>query len=189
MEEEAVPEGDDALFAYNLRKLRERAGMSQAALADAMRARGRPWHQSTTGRIETGRQPPSYSDARAAAAIFGVPVERFAWKPGEANAVDWLDMESGRLKGSFTATAHAVAAQLSAARLAGRALEGTAGYATPRVLEARETLEDAIREYGAVEDAVEEGLELDRNLHESGEENDGTEDTQSEPGLVDQQRA
>ncbi len=157
MDEEDVPESGDGLFGYNLRRLRERDRMSQAALTAAMRDRNWPWHQSTVYRIESGKQPATFWEARDLAAIFGVVLERFTWKPGDANAIDWLDMATRRLQGRYAETKNAVTAQRSAVGLAGRALEDTAGHTAPRVLEARQILEKAIKHYGNVDAAVEEG--------------------------------
>jgi transcriptional regulator with XRE-family HTH domain len=183
-----LPEGDDALFGYNLRKLRERAGMSEVALADAMREHGRPWHQSTVGRVQSGQQPAKYADAVALAAIFGVPLEQFRWKTGEANAIGWLDMAAERVQAQFNETARAVAAQIAAGSLAEQALEGTVRYSTPRALEARQILEDVMEEYCPIDAAVDAGIQMYQSMHDDEEgETDG--DTESEPGIVDQQRA
>jgi transcriptional regulator with XRE-family HTH domain len=167
-----LPESGDAVFGYNLRKMREKAGMAQAALADAMRGRGRPWYQSTTGRVESGKQPATYADAVALAAIFGVTLERFRWKPGEGNAIDMLDMAADRLRHAFHETARTIAAQRSAEALAGRALDDSSQYKHPRVLDARESLEQTIEEYGPVESAVAEGNRIYESLHEGGEGDD-----------------
>jgi transcriptional regulator with XRE-family HTH domain len=186
MDDEDVPESRDGLFGYTVRRLREKAGLSQAALAAAMQERDWPWHQSTIYRVESGRQTVSFWEARDLAAIFGVPLERFSWKTGEANAIDWLDMAAHRLASSFAATKLAVTAQLSAVTLAERALEDTAKYTAPRVVEAREDLMHAIEEYGPVEFAVEDGIRAYEGRHEDGEDDksDGEAPAAESPGTA-----
>ncbi len=58
----------------NLRTLRERAGMSQAAVAAAMTERGHSWHQSTVARVETAAQSLRLREAVDLAAILQVPL-------------------------------------------------------------------------------------------------------------------
>jgi len=76
----------DARLAENVRKMREQAGMSQAALAEQMRKRGHNWLQQTVGRIESGTQPVRYSEAVALAAILGASLNQFMWSPPEVTA-------------------------------------------------------------------------------------------------------
>src|SRR3974390_3268705 len=59
----------EELFGMNLRILRERAGISQSALAAAMTKQGISWHQQTVGRVEAGQQSVRFHEARQLAAI------------------------------------------------------------------------------------------------------------------------
>src|SRR4051812_21058121 len=79
----------DARLAENVRKLREKAGMSQTALAEQMRERGHNWHQQTVGRVESGTQPVRYSEAVALGAILRASLNQFTWSPPEVTA-DYL---------------------------------------------------------------------------------------------------
>lgn len=189
--QENKPETIDRRLAEALRSLRERAGMSQSALAAAMAERGHLWHQQTVGRAEAGQQQIRFAEAVALARIFGVALERFTWASGDANAIDWLDMHADRLRGCFSDTARAVAAQISAGELAKRSIGTVAGRTAPRVLEALELLEHAIEEYGPLQNAFDEGVRMYEEMHEHGgdEEDDDGGDAESEPGLVDQREA
>ena len=68
----------------NLRALREHQGMSQAALATAMRERGWSWHQTTVVRVEGGQQQPGYGEVVDLAVILGVSLARLSYATGEA---------------------------------------------------------------------------------------------------------
>lgn len=185
------PEAIDQRAAEAVRTLRERDGMSQSGLAEAMRARRIQWHQQTVGRVEAGRQELRLPELVALAGIFGVPLERFTWSVGDANAMDWLDVAAERLRRCYEDTAHAVTAQISAVRLAERALEDTEKHTAPRVLQAREIVQEAIEGWGDIEAAVEEGHRIYAGLPEQDDEEgegDGG-DAESEPGLVDQRQA
>jgi transcriptional regulator with XRE-family HTH domain len=173
MDEEDVPESGDGLFGYNMRKLRERAGLSQAALAIAMQERSWPWHQSTIYRIESGRQTVSFWESRDLAAILGVSPERFAWKPADANAADALYMSASRVRGCAEEVVGTVTALLSARTLAQRAIEDTAQYDSPRVRDAREVLDDTL---GAcdLEAAIAEGVrQYEEMTRDDGEDDEG----------------
>ena len=185
------PEAIDQRAAEAVRTLRERDGMSQAGLAAEMAKRGIPWHQQTVGRIEAGRQSLRTAELHALAGIFGVAMERFTWSVGDANAMDWLDVAAERLRNCYADTAHAVTAQISAVRLAKRALEDTEKHTATRVLQARKIVQEAIEGWGDEVAALEEGRRIYAGLpeqdDEKGEGNGG--DAESEPGLVDQRQA
>lgn len=101
----------------NLRALRERKGMSQAALAKAMKDRGWPWHQTTVARIESGRQPLGFGETVDAADILGVKTDRLTWAGPEASESASVVAAHGRLREAWRETALA-AARLRAARAA-----------------------------------------------------------------------
>lgn len=189
--EEEPPDSGDALFGHNVRKLRERAGLSQPGLADAMRERGHPWHQSTVYRVESGKQPVGYWAARDLAEILRTSTDSFAWKPAEANAADHLYMEAGRVRGSARDLMHAVGAMLAARGIAGRVLENTAKYDSARLHDARAEVEDALSTYELV-DVINEGIRQYEDMREGdgegeGEGDDG--DAQGEPRVDDQRGA
>lgn len=186
---ETSPEVVNQHAAEAVRSLRERHGMSQDALADEMSKRDIKWLQQTVGRVESGRQALRLAELVALAAIFGVPIERFTWKPADARAADWLDMAANRLRGAFEDTVRAVVVQQSAEALAERAIEDTAHHQEPLVVEAREIVRDAITNYGPLEAAFDEGVRMYQERHGSeGGDGDGG-DAESEPGLVDQRQA
>jgi transcriptional regulator with XRE-family HTH domain len=76
----------DARLAENVRRLREQAGMSQAALAGHMREHGHNWHQQTVGRAESGSQQVRYSEAVALAGILHASLNQLTWSPPEVTA-------------------------------------------------------------------------------------------------------
>ena len=183
-------EGANRHLADNLRALRERKGMSQPALAAAMNEHGIQWHQQTVARIESGQQRAKWDEVVALGVILGVAMERFTWPPAESNAADHLYMEAGRIRGSARDLMHAVGAFLSARSMAGRARESTAKYDSPRVRDAREELEDALRDYELV-DVVNEGIRQYEELKHGSDDEGGDDggDAEGEPGLVDQREA
>ena len=165
-------EGANRHLADNLRALRERKGISQPALAEAMKERGIAWHQQTVGRVEAGQQRVKWDEAVALSAIFSVPLERFTWPPGEANAADALYASAERIRHQARELVKAVGSLLSARRLAERAQEDTAKYVSPRVDDARETLADVLGSHDLV-DVVNEGIRGHAERFGSSEEGDG----------------
>lgn len=65
--------GDDAaVIAENIRRLRKEKGLSQAALAAAMREADQGhWHQTTVSRVERGAQRLNLDEAEALGEILG----------------------------------------------------------------------------------------------------------------------
>lgn len=62
----------DRTLSQNVTRLRKVCGLSQAALAEAMRERGQGhWRQTTVSRIETAKQAVSVGEAVELAAILG----------------------------------------------------------------------------------------------------------------------
>lgn len=110
--------GDQAVgerLAANLRALREHQGMSQAALARAMKERGHPWHQPTVFRAETGVQAVTIEEATGLAVILGVPLDRLTWATGELADRMVAEMAITRLREAAEEAASALA-RLHAAR-------------------------------------------------------------------------
>ncbi|MBZ4509112.1 helix-turn-helix transcriptional regulator [Mycobacterium avium subsp. hominissuis] len=100
----------EAIFAENLRVLRDAAEMSQSQFAAEMSARGFNWQQVTVYKVEKRHRQIQLGEAQAAAQILGVPLQqmirtdantavqvqrlrRRAWKLGDARIklVDAVD--------------------------------------------------------------------------------------------------
>ena len=176
-------------FAANLRALRERAGMSQSALAAAMAERGRPWHQSTVYRVEAGKQPVSFGEATDLAAILRTSLDRFTWSTPEASETEFVQAAGTRVRVSYEDVAVAVCRLLADIAAAERVIASSAGSRWPRVREALEDTAARVREYG-LEAAISEGIgRYDERHGEEEDDDDGTEDPQGQPGVVDQRRA
>lgn len=133
-------ESYDERLALNLRAVRDGRGLSQAALADAMSARGHGWHQQTVARAEAGTQPVKFAEAASLAEILGVPLDRFTWTSPEAAAARFLAESRDRVVAAAGAVTGAAAALLRARHDAGVAVGSTREHATPAVAEAREEL-------------------------------------------------
>lgn len=106
----------------NLRALRERKGLSQAALAKAMRDRDWPWHQTTVHRVETGAQPLGIGEIVDAAHILGVTTDRLTWAGPEASESALVAAAHGRLREAWRETADAAARLKAASHAAERAV-------------------------------------------------------------------
>lgn len=133
------PSPGDAAEQYvpeNLRALRERKGMSQAALAEAMRALGKRWHQTTVARIEAGQREVRFKEIVDLAAILGVTTDRFTWSGPESGERALAAMASARLRTAWRETALAAARLEDAREAAVRAAGRAAASAFPRVREA-----------------------------------------------------
>lgn len=156
MQEHEIESADQQLGA-NLRSLRELKGWSQAKLADAMTARGIPWHQQTVGRVESGQQQVRFAELKALAAEFGTTLDRFAWTSREAHAAAFVHEAGKQVRVSAVAVADAVAGLLASLAAAEQALASTApAAACPRVQEAHKDLAGQMDLY-SVAGAVEEG--------------------------------
>ena len=86
--------GEDARFAANVKRLRERAGWSQGELARRMVAAGRTgFHQTTISRIEKGERPVRISEAIGLAEVFETKVSNMVEPPAEWQIVEKLGRE------------------------------------------------------------------------------------------------
>jgi transcriptional regulator with XRE-family HTH domain len=151
----------------NLRALRERKGMSQAALAKAMRERDWPWHQTTVHRVESGAQSLSIGEIVDAAYVLGVTTDRLTWAGPEASESALVAAAHGRLREAWQETAGA-AARLHAARdAAERTVAERGGSKYSRVRDAARGLAEEL-ESATLETALDEAEALWRRT-ERGE--------------------
>jgi transcriptional regulator with XRE-family HTH domain len=143
----------------NLRALRGRKGISQAAVADAMRDRGWPWHQTTVHRIESGQQMPGFGETVDLAHVLGVTTDRLTWSGPEAAESGEVAIVHGRLREAWRETA-AAAARLHAARSgAERTIAERQGSAYARVRDAARGLAEEL-EGATLETALGEAAEI-----------------------------
>ena len=139
--------GDQAVderLAENLRALREHQGISQAALARRMKARGHPWHQATVHRVETGVQPVSLKEATGLAAILGVPLDRLTWAAGEVADRLLAEAAIGRLREAAEEAADSLARLRAAQDSAKRAARDAGKSKYPRVREAAAAIKEEL---------------------------------------------
>lgn len=143
-------------FSENLRRYREFRGMSQAALAEAMTARGWPWRQQTVARLESGRRMVRFGEAAAAAETLRISLDRFTWAGAEANEIAMIDSTVATLRQAWRETAIASARLRAARSSAGGLLDKSRDSKYER---ARQAAEDLAAELEActLEDALDEG--------------------------------
>jgi transcriptional regulator with XRE-family HTH domain len=147
----------DERLAANVRLLRERRGMSQRQLAEAMAERGHPWHQQTVGRVEEGNRPVRFAEAEDLAAILQAPLDRLAWASGEARVVEYLNQSASSVTAAHEAVADSVRRLLGAVAAVEEDAKRNEGHRSPLVQEARRDALGRVAEYGSVDDAVAEG--------------------------------
>lgn len=140
----------------NLRRLRERKGLSQAVLAKAMAERGWPWHQQTVYKIENGRQGIGLGEATDLASILGVSTDRLTWSGPEANETAFVDRATAVLHQSWNEVADAVARLRGAVNGARRTLDGSRDSKYQHVQEACADLEAEL-DNSTLESAIDEG--------------------------------
>jgi transcriptional regulator with XRE-family HTH domain len=140
----------------NMRVLRERKGMSQAALAEAMNEREHPWHQQTVGRVEAANRKVQFREAVDLAEILETSLDRLMWSSAEANAVESLYTASTRVRRSAKAVSDAVLMLLLDRGGAERALKRVRRE-SKRVAAAREDVAGSLAECG-LQSAVETGV-------------------------------
>jgi transcriptional regulator with XRE-family HTH domain len=120
----------------NLRALRERKGISQAALAKAMKDRGWPWHQTTVVRIESGAQSLGFGETVDLAQLLGVTPDRLTWAGPEAAESGLVSTAAGRLRVAWRETAEAAARLADARDSAARRITEASKSRFPRVRDA-----------------------------------------------------
>jgi transcriptional regulator with XRE-family HTH domain len=120
----------------NLRALRERKGISQAALAKAMKDRGWPWHQTSVSRIEAGVQALGFGETVDLAQVLGITPDRLTWAGPEAAESGLVSTAAGRLRVAWRETAVAAARLHDAREAADRRIAEAAKSRFPRVRDA-----------------------------------------------------
>lgn len=110
--------------AGNIRVIREHKGISQAVIAEEMRAREWDWHQTTVGRVENGTQALRVGEAVDLAGILGVTVARLLMPGEEAAEIAITERAADTLISAWKDTADAARRLDSAIRGARRHLGG-----------------------------------------------------------------
>jgi len=146
----------DERFGENLRVLRERAGMSQAALAEKMTERGISWRQNTVGRVEAGRQPARFAEIEALAEILHTSIGRFSWQSAEASATEMVYAAGARLRQRYEQVAQAVHELLAVQEAAERVIAEHRESEWERVREAVRDVTARLGDY-SLSKAVAEG--------------------------------
>jgi transcriptional regulator with XRE-family HTH domain len=144
MAETAGGHAAESYLPENLRALRERKGMSQAALAEAMRKRDWPWHQTTVHRVETGAQSLRIGEIVDAAHILGVTTDRLTWAGPEASESSLVAATHGRLREAWRETADAAARLKAATSAADRAVAESSASKYSRVRDAARGLAEEL---------------------------------------------
>jgi DNA-binding XRE family transcriptional regulator len=110
------PLGNEQQFAVHLRGYRERAGMTQAEVAEAMQDAGYGWiHQQTIDRIEKGQQRPRLGVAVALARIVGAELADLL-RPPQVVTAAWQVLDRVRDVLAAERGAKRAAAEVEAAR-------------------------------------------------------------------------
>lgn len=183
MSREKPQETADVKFGANLRTLRERNGISQAELAQAMTERGWPWYQSTVARVESGRQSVRFPEAFALAELMKTSLDRFTWGSAEANETEFVYAARARLVRAHETAVDAIVHLLAEVVIADRMAERHKGSEYKRVQDAvddlnaaletcglEQAIEDGIRRY---EDRVAEQARMEREVGDDGTDEDG----------------
>jgi transcriptional regulator with XRE-family HTH domain len=134
------PDRDAAVrIGHNITRARARkepGGISQEALAAAMRAAGSTaWRQSTVHKAESGQRNVNAAELERLALIFGVTVDRLLWAQGEDAAHMAAAGAIGRLREAAQDAARAVTRLHGARAAATRAADDAARSPYPRVRE------------------------------------------------------
>ena len=140
-----------------MRLYRDRMGISQRGLIEAMAACGFTWYQQTVRRVESGRQSLKLEEAGALAEILGIPVHLLLLPSSETQATDTLYAARMSVVQAHESVAAAVLGLLDAASAAEHRAGLLGDIASERVKEAREELLAAASEYD-IDSAVAEGI-------------------------------
>ena len=157
--------------------LRERADLSQSALADTMTDRGHGWHQQTVGRVEAGRQSVRFGEAVDLAEILHTSLDYFTWGSAEANETKFTYAAGTRVRQQYEVVAEAIHRHLADIAAAERLLARPPQDSnSEHVKAAREDVADRLEVYSA-EAAIEEGI---RRYEERGLREEDDDDAQGE---------
>lgn len=156
--EGVVPFEAERRFATNLRTTRERKGMTQAQLAEAMTEHGIPgWRQQTVTRVENGHRRIWIGEAQALADILGTTMERLTWAQGEDRELTDVDEAVVTLRRAWRQVSDAVVLLDSARTAGGYQLAEAQASKYKRVRDAAGELEAEIADR-TLESAVGDGL-------------------------------
>jgi transcriptional regulator with XRE-family HTH domain len=157
-----VPESADSRLGMNVRRLRDKKGMTQAALAEAMTERGWQWHQSTVARVESGQQSVRFAEAEALIQILGTTLDMLTLHSEEGAEMHFAAACNGRLRASWT-NARIAIAQLEDARAAlQKGLKRWQDSQYERVRKSAAGLAEELEDC-TVESAVAEGIALSKH--------------------------
>ena len=110
------PLGTERRFAVNLREFRERAGMTQAALAEGMQDLGFAYvRQQTIDRLEKLSQRPRLGESHALAMVLGTTLGTML-QPPELATEAWLALTAARDVRAARRSADDAARRLAATR-------------------------------------------------------------------------
>jgi transcriptional regulator with XRE-family HTH domain len=155
-------------FAVNLRRVREERGMSQGKFAEEMTARRWPWRQQTVTRVETGRRTVRLGEAKAAADILGVTLDRLLWPSAEATEVAMTDDAIARVRIAWHEASDATVRLLAALAYGERTLVTAQASKYERVRRVAGELDAEIKD-SSLESAVADGLARYEDPEEQGD--------------------
>jgi transcriptional regulator with XRE-family HTH domain len=157
------------MFGGNLRAMRERKGMSQADLTQAMTERGHRWHQQTVAETESGKRPLRLGETVDLAAILGTVVAAFTWEPAEINESRLVYDAGTDVVRAWEAVAQAVFELMIRRRRAGSVIRQHRGSGYERVQDAVQDVKARLREH-TLEDGIWAGIgRYERRGEQAGE--------------------
>jgi transcriptional regulator with XRE-family HTH domain len=140
----------------NVRLYRDRKGISQRALIEAMAVHGFTWYQQTIRRVESGTQSLKLEEAGALAETLGVPIHLLLRPSAETQATESLYAARMDVIRAHEGLSAAVLALLDAGDAAEHRIGLFTDSASDRVKEACEEVLAAVAEHD-VDSAVAEG--------------------------------
>ena len=153
----ADPQSAAEYVGQNVRLYRDRKGISQRGLIEALATHGFTWYQQTVRRVESGRQSLKLEEAGALADILSIPVHLLLRPSSETQATEALYSARLAVIEAHEAVAAAVLALLDSAAAAQHRAGLFDDNSSDRVKEAREEVLAAADEYD-VNSAVAEGI-------------------------------
>jgi transcriptional regulator with XRE-family HTH domain len=141
----------------NMRSMRERKGISQTELARLMSERGKPWHQSTVYRVESGIQPLTLTETEDLAEILRSTVVAFTYEPAEIGEAQIVYDAGTYVVQAWDAVAEAVFMLMIRRSRAGSTIRQHRKSGYERVQAAIEDVRARLREH-PLEEAIWEGI-------------------------------